>query len=210
MSAAVRILFLGAPGSGKGTQARLLSERLGLPAISTGDILRAAVREETPLGQKAKAVMERGDLVSDDVMIGLIRDRIARPDAAGGFVLDGYPRTPDQAEALTGLLSGNGKVLTAVVNLVVPEGMLVERMLGRSTDEGRADDRPEAIAERLRVYHDRTEPLIGYYRDRGLLAEVNGVGEIREISERIDRALSDAEGPWGPPETPLTRARGAA
>jgi len=219
----MRIVFLGAPGSGKGTQARLLSERLHVPAISTGDMLRAAVREETELGRRARAVMERGELVSDEVMTGLIRERTSRPDAAEGFVLDGFPRTPEQAAALEAFLSGNGKALTAVIHLLVPEGLLVARMRGRAADEARADDKPEAIAERLRVYREKTEPLIGFYRDRGLLVEVNGVGEVREVAERIDRVLPVASGPEGrvpagsesggpssPPDTPRPRARGAA
>lgn len=218
----MRIVFLGAPGSGKGTQARLLSERLHVPAISTGDMLRAAVREETPLGRRAKEVMERGELVSDEIMTGLIRERISRPDALEGFVLDGFPRTPEQAAALEALLSGNGKALTAVIHLLVPEDLLVERMLGRAADESRADDKPEAIAERLRVYREKTEPLIGFYRDRGLLAEVNGVGEVREVAEWIDGALpvasgpgraatgSESGGPSSPPGAPRPRARGAA
>ena len=206
----MRVIFLGPPGSGKGTQAKLLSERLSVPAISTGDMLRAAVKDETPLGLQAKAVMERGELVSDEIMIGLIRERIARADAVEGFLLDGFPRTPEQARALERLLTGNGSGLTAVINLFVPEALLVERMLGRAAAEGRADDRMEAIHERLRVYREKTEPLIDFYRERGLLAEVNGVGEVSEVADRIDRALSQAGGPCGPPDAPQARVRGAA
>lgn len=218
----MRIVFLGAPGSGKGTQARLLSERLSVPAISTGDMLRAAVREESALGRRARAVMERGELVSDEIMIGLIRERTSQPDALEGFVLDGYPRTPEQAAALEAFLSGNGKALTAVIHLLVPENLLVERMLGRAADESRADDKPEAIAERLRIYREKTEPLIGFYKDRGLLVEINGVGDVREVAERIDRMLpvasgperaatgSESGGPSSPPDAPRPRARGAA
>jgi adenylate kinase len=186
----MRIIFLGPPGSGKGTQAKLLAERLGVPAISTGEILRAAVREGTPLGLQAKAIMEAGELVPDDLMIDLIRARLAGPDAARGFLLDGFPRTVDQAEALERLLAGNGTPLTAVLNLSVPETVLVDRMHGRALEEGRADDRPETILERQRVYRQKTEPLAGFYRGRGLLTDVDGMGDIAEVSDRIDQALA--------------------
>jgi adenylate kinase len=188
----MRILFLGPPGSGKGTQAKLLASRLGVPAISTGEILRAAVAAGTPLGMQAKAVMERGELVSDDVMIGLVRDRLLQGDAARGFLLDGFPRTVAQAEALEAALARNEIPLSAVVNLSVPEETLVTRLASRSEAEGRADDRPETVRERLRVYREKTEPLAAYYRDRGLLIDVNGVGEIPAVTEAIDRALSRA------------------
>ena len=185
----MRVIFLGPPGSGKGTQAKLLSQRLGIPAISTGEILRAAVREGTPVGLQARAVMEAGELVSDDLMIALIRDRIGLPDASSGFILDGFPRTVEQAAALEKLLAGNGRPLSAVVNLSVPEAVLVDRLHGRSKDEGRSDDRPETILERLRVYHQKTEPLVGYYRGKGLLVDVDGMGDIAKIAEKIDQAL---------------------
>jgi adenylate kinase len=185
----MRIIFLGPPGSGKGTQARLLSGRLGVPAISTGEMLRAAVREGTELGRQAQEIMDRGELVPDAVMIGLIRDRVASPDARDGFLLDGFPRTVEQARSLDELLAGNAGGLSAVVNLLVPEPLLEDRLLHRATAEGRSDDRPEAIRERLRVYRERTEPLIAFYRQRGLLVEVNGVGPVAEVSDRIDRAL---------------------
>ena len=185
----MRILLLGPPGSGKGTQGKLLSERLGVPAISTGDILRAAVREGTPLGRQAQAIMAKGELVPDDLMIGLIRERVAQRDAREGFILDGFPRTVPQAEALEALLSGNGQALSAVLNFSVPEPELVERMLQRARAEGREDDRPETIRERLRVYRDKTEPLIGYYRKKDLVVEVPGVGTIPEITARVESAL---------------------
>jgi adenylate kinase len=186
----MRIIFLGPPGSGKGTQAKLLAERLGVRAISTGEILRDAVREGTPLGVRAKAVMEAGELVSDDLMIALIQGRLAAPDAARGFILDGFPRTVQQAESLDKLLAGNGSSLSAVLNLSVPEAVLVDRMHGRAQAEGRADDRPETILERLRVYREKTEPLAGFYRGRRLLADVDGMGDVTEISDRIDQALA--------------------
>jgi len=186
----MRIVFLGPPGSGKGTQAKLLSERLKVPAISTGDILRAAVRDRTPLGLQAQAIMEKGELVSDDLIVALIRERVAGRDARAGFILDGFPRTLEQGRALEALLAEVGEALSAAVNFGVPESALVERMLGRSKAEGRADDRPETIRERLRVYREKTEPLVGFYRGRGLLAEVDGVGSVDEVSARVDEALA--------------------
>jgi adenylate kinase len=185
----MRIIFLGPPGSGKGTQAKLLAERLGVPAISTGEILREAVRLGTPLGLRAKAVMEAGELVSDELMISLIQDRLSVPDAARGFILDGFPRTVAQAGALEKLLAGNGQALSAVVNLSVPDAVVVDRLHGRALEEGRADDRPETILERLRVYQEKTEPLAGFYRARRLLTDVDGMGDIAEISDRIDQAV---------------------
>jgi adenylate kinase len=189
----MRVVLLGPPGSGKGTQAKLLSQRLGIPAISTGEILRAAVAEGTPLGQQAKAVMERGELVSDAIMTELVRERIHRPDAARGFILDGFPRTVQQAEALAAML-GNGTRLSAVLNFSVPEEVLAARLLERARAEGRADDRPETVRERIRIYRDKTSPLVGYYRERGLLSEVDGVGSIPEISSRVARAVPQAQG----------------
>jgi adenylate kinase len=186
----MRVVFLGPPGSGKGTQARLLAERLKVPAISTGDILRAAVRDRTPLGLQAQAIMEKGELVSDDLIVALIRDRIALKDARGGFILDGFPRTLEQARSLDALLSENGDGLAAAVNFAVPETALVERMLGRAKAEGRADDRPETFRERLRVYRQKTEPLIGFYASKGLLADVDGVGTVDEVAGRVDDALA--------------------
>jgi adenylate kinase len=185
----MRVVLLGPPGSGKGTQGKLLAERLGVPAISTGDILRTAVRDRTPLGRQAQAIMDKGELVSDDLIVALIRERLAQRDAGGGFVLDGFPRTIAQAEALEKLLAGNGDALSAVVNFSVPESVLVQRMLGRSQAEGRADDRPETIRERLRVYREKTEPLVGFYRQRDLVADVDGVGSVPEIAGRVDHAL---------------------
>jgi adenylate kinase len=190
----MRIIFLGPPGSGKGTQAKLLSERLGVPAISTGEILREAVRLGTPLGLRAKAVMEAGELVSDDLMISLIQDRLAKADASRGFILDGFPRTAQQALALEQLLSGNGQALSSVVNLSVPDAVVVDRLHGRAVEQGRMDDRPETILERLRVYQEKTEPLVDFYRGRRLLNDVNGMGDVAEISDRIDQALGLAAG----------------
>jgi len=185
----MHIVFLGPPGSGKGTQAKLLAERLRVPDIATGEMLRTAVVEGTPLGGKVKAVMEAGDLVPDDLMIALIRERIAAPDAADGFVLDGFPRTVDQALALERILNGNGKSVSVVVNLAVPETVLIDRLAGRSGLEHRSDDRRDTVLERLKVYHEKTEPLIDFYRQRGLLTEVDGIGTVPEITERLGSAL---------------------
>lgn len=195
----MRVVFLGPPGSGKGTQAKLLAERLHVLAISTGEILRAAVAEGKPLGLQAKTVMDTGDLVSDDLMVALIRDRTRQPDARTGFILDGFPRTVAQAQALDAMLSESGDALSAVVNFSVPEATLVDRMLGRAAAEGRSDDRPETFRERLRVYREKTEPLIGFYRKRDLVSDIDGVGSVPEVAGRIDAALMSARRAGGAP-----------
>jgi adenylate kinase len=141
--------------------------------------------------------MEAGELVPDDVVVGLVSERIQAPDARGGFLLDGFPRTIEQANALDRLLEGNGVVLDGVINLLVPENTLIERMLGRAAAEGRTDDRPETVAERLKVYGEKTAPLIEHYRARGILSDVDGSGEISRISDRIDRALARSVRPPG-------------
>ena len=185
----MRIVFLGPPGSGKGTQAKLLASRLGVPAISTGEILRSAVTEGKSLGVQAKAVMESGELVSDELMVALIRERTRQSDARAGFILDGFPRTLAQAGALDAMLGETGEALSVAVNFTVPEPLLVDRMAGRAAAESRADDRPDTVRERLRVDREKTAPLVDYYRKRDLLADVDGVGSVAEVADRVDEAL---------------------
>ena len=188
----MRLVLLGAPGSGKGTQATRLKEQLGVPHISTGDLLRAAVAAGTPLGQQAKAVMERGELVSDEIVLGMLEERFGQPDIARGFILDGYPRNLAQASALDALLHRLGLPVDVAVQLDVDTELLVQRIAGRAQAEGRADDTPEAVANRLRVYTDQTAPVIDYYRERGRLVCVFGVGSMEEVSERILSAIRSA------------------
>ena len=176
----MRAVLLGPPGAGKGTQADLIQDRLGVPHISTGDLLRTAVGNQTELGRRAKAFMDEGKLVPDELVIGLIRERL-ESDADGGFLLDGFPRNVAQGEALSGLLAENDVALDHVVSLSVPVDELVERMLGR----GRSDDNEETIRARLEVYRQETAPLCDYYRQRGVLREVDGLGSPEEISRRI-------------------------
>lgn len=183
----LRVVLLGPPGCGKGTQADLLSERYEVPKISTGDMLREAVAAGSALGRRVEEIMARGELVDDDTMAEVVRERLAKRDARDGFLLDGYPRTVPQAETLAGILSRRGEELDAVVHIQVPEEELVQRALGRQ----RADDTDEVIRERLRVYGKKTEPLVGYYRARGLLAEVDGSPVIEAVSESIIAALED-------------------
>jgi len=177
----VKLVFLGPPGSGKGTQAEVLAEHLGVPHISTGAMLRDAVAEGSDLGKKVEAIMNSGALVDDDTMAEVVRDRLAKDDARKGFILDGYPRTLPQAETLGTILAGDDAALDGVVLIDVPEEELVRRALARQ----RADDKEEVIRERLRVYREKTEPLIEYYRGRGLLRAVDGDAAIEEVTSRI-------------------------
>jgi adenylate kinase len=213
----MRIVFLGPPGSGKGTQAKLLAERLGVPAISTGDILRDAVREKTALGLQAQSVMEKGELVSDDLIVALVRERIGLRDARGGFILDGFPRTLAQAEALEGRLAGRRIPLDHVVSLQVPREELIRRLSGRRTCRQcgtmyhvafdaprqpgvcdlcggalfqREDDREETIRARLEVYANATAPLTAFYRARRVLREIDGTGTTAQVLDRILAGLN--------------------
>jgi len=182
-----RVVLLGAPGCGKGTQACFLAGEMRVPAISTGEMLRSAVDEGSELGRQVAGVMAAGGLVNDELMADVVRDRLSRPDAAAGFVLDGYPRTAGQCETLEAILSELGVRVDGAVLLEVPEGVLVERALGR----GRADDREEVIRERLRVYGEKTAPVIDFYRDRGLLAVVNGNVPVADVTAAVLAVLGE-------------------
>jgi len=211
----MRIIMIGPQGAGKGTQGEKLAERYVVPHVATGDLLRAAVREGSPLGQEAHSYMDAGELVPDDLVQAMLRERLARPDAADGFILDGYPRNPAQAASLLQMLEEIGAGVDAVVSLEVPDDILVTRLSARRTcptcgrpftisdghpavcaDDGtplvqRDDDKPEAIRRRLSIFHDQTAPLISFYQDQGLVVHVDGVGDIDEVSTRIAKALAD-------------------
>ncbi|MCH2173674.1 adenylate kinase [Myxococcota bacterium] len=186
---AKRLLLLGAPGSGKGTQAATLVKNLGIDHISTGDMLRSAVAEGTELGKQAKSLMDQGQLVPDDLVIGVASDRLARNGIDRGFVLDGFPRTVAQAEALDGILKDLGTSLDLCITLSVDEEAVVERLLKRANIEGRLDDNETTIRERLRVHHESTEPLVQFYRDRGMLKTVDGMGTEEKVTLRVAEAL---------------------
>jgi adenylate kinase len=215
----MKLILLGPPGAGKGTQAKMLTERFGIPQISTGDILRTAVKEGTPMGLKARSFMDAGGLVPDAVVIGIVRERLQKDDCAEGFILDGFPRTVAQADALRETLRELGKDLNAVVSLAVDTEALVERLTGRRTclDCGRGyhvkfdpprvadrcdlcggvlvqrdDDQEATIRKRLEVYHGQTAPLVSYYGERGLLTSVDGMQEIATVQEQILSALQAA------------------
>ena len=185
-----RLLLIGPPGAGKGTQAQRLSEALGVPAISTGDIFREHLRNETELGLQAKAYMDAGDNVPDSLTNDLVRDRLSQPDAADGFLLDGYPRTTDQVRALDEFLDAHDASMDAVVELVAEPDIVVERLKKRALDQGRADDDETVVRHRLEVYARQTAPLIDVYDQRGLLAKVDGIGEIAEVTARIEHELA--------------------
>lgn len=188
----MRLILLGPPGAGKGTQAEYIQKRFGVCQLSTGDMLRAAVAAGTPVGQKAKGIMARGELVPDDVVVGIISDRIDAPDCAGGFILDGFPRTVAQAEALDRLLAEKSMALDAVIELAVDETVLIERIEKRardSADGARTDDNAEALKTRVEVYREQTAPLIAYYRNKGLLTRVDGMAGIEDVSAEVVRHL---------------------
>ncbi|AAV95091.2 adenylate kinase [Ruegeria pomeroyi] len=214
------LILLGPPGAGKGTQARMLEEKFGLVQLSTGDLLRAAVAAGTPAGKQAKAVMEAGDLVSDEIVIAILRDRLAEPDCAKGVILDGFPRTTVQAEALDTLLSESGQRINAAISLEVEDGEMVTRISGRYTCGGcgegyhdtfkqpaeagkcdkcggtemkrRADDNAETVASRLEAYHAQTAPLIAYYDGHGVLQRIDAMGEIDEIAQGLATIVKGA------------------
>jgi adenylate kinase len=186
----MRLVLLGAPGSGKGTQAARLKEHLQVPHISTGDLLRGEVAAGSKLGLAAKEVMARGELVSDAILLGMLEDRFSRPDTRGGFILDGYPRNLAQADALDTLLARMGQPFDFAVQLEVPTELLVERIAGRAAAEGRADDNPESVRKRLDVYDSQTAPVIEFYRQHGQLTVVDGVGSLDDVFTRILEAVA--------------------
>ena len=190
----MRLILLGPPGAGKGTQAQRLVAKHGIVQLSTGDMLRAAVAAGTPVGLRAKAIMDRGDLVPDEVVVAIIADRIVQPDAKRGFVLDGFPRTVPQAEALDKLLKERGLELDGVIELQVDESGLLKRIEGRAKESGgaRADDNAATLAKRLAVYREQTAPVAGYYRGTGRLRTVDGMGSMDEVGAAIEKHLRAA------------------
>ena len=189
-----RLLLLGPPGAGKGTQAQLLIARLGIPQISTGDMLRAAVAAGSAVGRKAKSYMDVGKLAPDAIVIEAAEERLGRPDAKQGFILDGFPRTVAQAEALDRMLPRLGCQLERCVAITVDEIELGKRLLRRAEIEGRTDDNDASIRTRMREYREKTQPLIAYYKSRGVLREVDGIGNVDEVARRIAQALEGGEG----------------
>jgi adenylate kinase len=185
----MRLLIMGPPGAGKGTQAQRITEHYGIPAISTGDIFRAMKHADTPLARQVRAIMESGGYVSDEITNAIVQDRLAQDDCAAGFLLDGYPRTLQQVRTLDDHLAETDRPLDAVVSLVADTDEVVIRLLKRAEIDGRADDNEETIRVRLQVYAEQTEPLLEVYRLRDLLVEVDGLGPIDEVSERIFAAL---------------------
>ena len=186
------VLLLGVQGSGKGTQAKRLAAEYGLAHVATGDMLRAAIAEGTPLGQRVKPIYNAGDLVPDELMIELIRERLAQVDTGGGFILDGFPRTTPQADALDSMLAEIDRPLTVVLELQVPDEVAIERLRKRAVDEGRSDDMPEAIAKRIALYHEQTKPLVSHYRLAGNLVGIHGDRPENEVFAEIQQAIEQA------------------
>ena len=185
----MRIVLLGPPGSGKGTQAELLVEELKLPHISTGELLRSAAKAGTELGKKAKQVTDRGELVSDEIMLGLITERLSRDDANSGFILDGYPRNITQAKALDEILERQGQPMVEVLHIDLDADLVVQRIAGRAAQEHRSDDVEEVVRNRLRIYTEQTAPVVDYYASRGVLSRVLGKGTAEEVFQRIMSVL---------------------
>ncbi|GAA4776441.1 adenylate kinase [Citricoccus nitrophenolicus] len=184
-----RMLIMGPPGSGKGTQASRIADKLGIVAISTGDIFRYNVKEMTALGKEAKKYMDNGDFVPDDVTNRMVADRIRQSDVEHGFLLDGYPRTSGQVEALDGFLTEDGQALNVVIELTVPDEELVARLLGRAESDGRTDDTEDVIQHRLDLYHEQTAAVIQSYVTRGIVQRVDGTGQVDDITERLLQAV---------------------
>ncbi len=185
----MRLIILGPPGAGKGTQASRIADHYGIPAISTGDIFRANIKNETDLGKQVKEILASGGYVSDEITNAIVEDRLQQDDCSPGFLLDGYPRTLAQVDALDGMLAAHGGSLDRVLELVVDDDVVVARLLKRAEVEGREDDTEEVIRERMAIYHRETRPLSDTYREHGLLVEVDGEGEVDEVTERVIAAL---------------------
>jgi adenylate kinase len=189
------IILVGPPGAGKGTQAKLLQERFGLPQVSTGDLFRYNLQNETELGKLARTYMDRGELVPDEVTVAMVKARLSEDDCAGGAILDGFPRTLAQAEALDELLADMGGKIDVVPSIEVPQDVLVERLLKRAILEGRADDNEETIRTRMQVYEDQTKPLLDYYGEKGLVVPVDGQQAIEEVQEDLGKVIEEATQP---------------
>jgi len=190
----MKIVLMGPPGAGKGTQARIIAERLGIPAISTGDIFRANVTAQTELGREAKRYLDSGDYVPDELTNAMVRDRVAERDAAAGFLLDGYPRTVAQVHELDAMLEERGHPLDVVLVLTVDQDEVVQRLVRRAEAEGRSDDTEEVVRHRQEVYTEQTAPLLQVYDDRGLLVAVDGMGDVEEVTTRVLKALDQTDG----------------
>ena len=190
----MRLILMGPPGAGKGTQAKVISERLGVPAVSTGDIFRQNMSQATDLGREAKRYIDAGDYVPDEVTNAMVRDRISQPDAQNGFLLDGYPRTVSQVAELDAMLDKAEDALDAVVVLTVDREEVVQRLLKRARHEDRTDDTEEVARHRQAVYYEQTAPLIDMYADRGLLVEVDGMGPVDDVTARVFEALEQTDG----------------
>jgi adenylate kinase len=188
----VNLVLFGPPAAGKGTQAKRLVEERGMVQLSTGDMLRAAIASGSELGERVKGIMARGDLVSDDIVIALIEERLPETEAAGGAIFDGFPRTVAQAEALDAMLARRGARIDRVVRLKVDDVALIERIAKRFADQGRPDDNPETYHVRLKAYNDQTAPLLPYYERQGTLSEVDGMGAVDVVASAIDKALMSA------------------
>ncbi len=189
------MVLLGPPGAGKGTQAQALAAELGIPAVSTGDIFRANVSRQTPLGRQAQEFMDRGDYVPDDVTNAMVRDRLSEPDAKAGFLLDGYPRTTAQVAELDAMLTDQGLALDGVLEIVVKTDEVVSRLLRRATEQGRTDDTEAVVRRRLEIYAEQTAPLAAAYRERRLLRQVDGFGEVGEVTARLLEAIQSDPAP---------------
>ena len=191
--AMTKMLIIGPPGSGKGTQAERISERLGVVAISTGDIFRANVKGERPLGIEAKKYMDAGDFVPDSVTNKMVRDRLSEDDVENGFLLDGYPRTTAQVDYLDGILATSEEKLDVVLQLTADDEELVSRLLGRAKETGRSDDNEAVIRHRLDLYHEQTEAVVAKYAERGILTQVDGIGAIDEVTDRVMQAIKASQ-----------------